>query len=119
MYFFSDQHRLNNVLNQTIDEISLSEMDVLISLNNGAKFFNGDRLDIEKSHNETVCYFDRKWLHSDNLHRLLGQTVISIFQDANHNIKLELNGGWKLVLHNRKMSDESLLDISYSNYTTL
>jgi len=118
MYFFSEEYRLNSVLNQEIEEVSITEMDLLLSLKNGTKILNGTKLAIEKEHKLIEVYFDNTWKKSDDIHKIIGQKIISIFQNNQHSIKLQLSSNWSLILFKGEM-DASLIDVSFNNYQVM
>ena len=118
MYFFSEEYRLNSVLNQEIEEISITEMDLLLSLKNGTKILNGTKLAIEKENDIIEIYFDNAWKKSDDIHKILGQKIVSICQNNQYSIKLKLSSDWSLILFKGEM-DASLLDVSFNNYQVM
>lgn len=118
MYFFSEEYRLNSVLNQVIEELSITETDVLLSLKNGTKILNGTKLAIEKENSVIEVYFDNTWKKSDGIHNILGQKIVSICQNNQQSIKLQLSSNWSLVLFKGDM-DTSLIDVSFNNYQAI
>ena len=115
MYFFSEEYRLNMVLDQVIEELSITNDDILISLKNGTKILNGSKLEIQKGAEGSEVYFDNSWKKSDDIHKILDQRIVSICQTSSASIKLILSSHWKLVLSKNDINT-SLIDVSFNNY---